>query len=542
MITLSSDSEPEDILPPPPKRRSIEGVPRTFDNDSRKRFSFGASSILESPPPPPLAKAPPLFQKTPKTIRRRSVSMSCMTTSREEEGINRPPTSQVCSGFVKEAIEEEEEEEEEEETTSDLNLRALLSPEKKQNKNSRRGGKEKIEEVLNEFFGVYCLISRSDRPCYKNRCYIGYTVDPNRRIQQHNGGRLKGGAKKTDSRGPWDMVCVVHGFPNHVAALRFEWAWQNPGVTKALKGKVLKKERKETPFAYQLRIACELMNSETFCRFALTFRWLITTERIPFPSTCPPPSHIRIREGKVQKEMSKVPVKGEEYLEMGECLLCGDDIQKQPISDRKSALPKCFDLCTRQSILLLSFNFCNLGSLDTRNEGTLLTLAEQMSSTPHRPSPYPLRSSAVFRNNSVIRRPMRECRKRVASPVRYSPMSRCAPKEVTMAPKTKRVRQSRLQIDASSSFLFENESPRPSEESPNSRRRRSYLPVQRLQFENPDFMDLYSDDSDEKKTPCRPDSVAFLSQLLTDALKSTSTPESQKMKKKKKVTPKRQKK
>uniref|UniRef100_A0A1I7XIA7 GIY-YIG domain-containing protein n=1 Tax=Heterorhabditis bacteriophora TaxID=37862 RepID=A0A1I7XIA7_HETBA len=145
---------------------------------------------------------------------------------------------------------------------------ALISPLKKQ-------GAKKLHSVLDEFYGVYCLISRSPLKHHKNRCYIGYTVDPNRRIQQHNGGREKGGAKKTDSRGPWDMVCIIHGFPNSVAALRFEWAWQNPDKSRAIKGLQLKKLRKETPFAYRFRVACHLMNSRPWCRFALTFRWLI---------------------------------------------------------------------------------------------------------------------------------------------------------------------------------------------------------------------------------------------------------------------------
>ncbi|KHJ75912.1 GIY-YIG catalytic domain protein [Oesophagostomum dentatum] len=122
--------------------------------------------------------------------------------------------------------------------------KALISPRKRKT--------PKVHTVLNEFYGVYCLISRSPLKYYKNRCYIGYTVDPNRRIQQHNGGREKGGAKKTDNRGPWDMVCIIHGFPNSVAALRFEWAWQNPEKSRVIKDLALKKNRKETPFAYRL--------------------------------------------------------------------------------------------------------------------------------------------------------------------------------------------------------------------------------------------------------------------------------------------------
>ena len=49
-------------------------------------------------------------------------------------------------------------------------------------------------------------------------------------MQQHNGDLKNGGARRTRHSGrPWKFVLVVHGFPDQVSALRFEWAWQHPG-------------------------------------------------------------------------------------------------------------------------------------------------------------------------------------------------------------------------------------------------------------------------------------------------------------------------
>ncbi|RPB03660.1 hypothetical protein L873DRAFT_1669228 [Choiromyces venosus 120613-1] len=95
------------------------------------------------------------------------------------------------------------------------------------------------------FYCVYLLRSTINPRAF----YIGSTPDPRRRLAQHNGERI-GGAVRTSrpSLRPWEMTCIVSGFTSSVAALQFEWAWQNPDRTSKIKDsqRISKSIRKTT--------------------------------------------------------------------------------------------------------------------------------------------------------------------------------------------------------------------------------------------------------------------------------------------------------
>lgn len=96
---------------------------------------------------------------------------------------------------------------------------------------------------MSSFF-VYCLAT-VNTPI---QTYIGATVDVDRRLGQHNGGRVKGGAKRTAARPEnWYRICYVSGFDTWNNALSFEWHWKH--FTRKLKTIFDPLERREKALA-----------------------------------------------------------------------------------------------------------------------------------------------------------------------------------------------------------------------------------------------------------------------------------------------------
>ena len=79
---------------------------------------------------------------------------------------------------------------------------------------------------------VYLLVSD------EGQTYVGATIDPDRRLRQHNG-QIGGGAHATTMRvsqgQQWRRMCLVSGFPDNHAALQFEWRWKSLSRKKELK-------------------------------------------------------------------------------------------------------------------------------------------------------------------------------------------------------------------------------------------------------------------------------------------------------------------
>jgi structure-specific endonuclease subunit SLX1 len=71
----------------------------------------------------------------------------------------------------------------------------------------------------------------------EGQTYVGATVDPDRRLRQHNR-EISGGARATGMKvaegQTWSRFCLVSGFPDNHAALQFEWRWKSLSRKKSL--------------------------------------------------------------------------------------------------------------------------------------------------------------------------------------------------------------------------------------------------------------------------------------------------------------------
>ncbi|XP_005184383.1 structure-specific endonuclease subunit SLX1 homolog isoform X1 [Musca domestica] len=230
------------------------------------------------------------------------------------------------------------------------------------------------DNLKSRFFGVYLLCSHSLEKRYQGKCYIGFTVNPNRRIKQHNRGKDFGGAKKTSNKGPWKMVMIVHGFPNNISALQFEWAWQQPSLSSRLKvyPELKRKLPKETYFQYNFRILSRMLNTGPWNRLPLIVQWLEEDYECEFDILHSPPKHMQIRNGKIaleQKQRKKHQETQPRAVWAPECHLC-----MQPIHDVERSRIGCLNnLCKLTCHIICLAN--HMLSCDTKERGHYIPIS-----------------------------------------------------------------------------------------------------------------------------------------------------------------------
>lgn len=132
------------------------------------------------------------------------------------------------------------------------------------------------------FFACYLLTSLCPR--FKGHTYIGYTLNPRRRIRQHNG-EIGSGAWRTKRKRPWEMVLCIYGFPTNIAALQFEWAWQHPVESVAVR-KAAASFKSVSGLANKIKLAYTMLTLPPWQSLNLTVN-LFSTKYRQYTSACP---------------------------------------------------------------------------------------------------------------------------------------------------------------------------------------------------------------------------------------------------------------
>ncbi|MEW5305212.1 MAG: hypothetical protein WDW36_007769 [Sanguina aurantia] len=145
---------------------------------------------------------------------------------------------------------------------------------------------------MREFFGCYLL--KSQHPLARGRTYIGFTVNPRRRIRQHNG-HLTCGAKQTRKYRPWEMTLVLYGFPTQVQALQFEWAWQHPLKSKLVRAAATQLGKaKMMGLKGKVLLLHEMLHLSPWKMYPLTLQFLAPGFALLAKGAKAPPPHIQV--------------------------------------------------------------------------------------------------------------------------------------------------------------------------------------------------------------------------------------------------------
>uniref|UniRef100_A0A8C5QA49 GIY-YIG domain-containing protein n=1 Tax=Leptobrachium leishanense TaxID=445787 RepID=A0A8C5QA49_9ANUR len=184
------------------------------------------------------------------------------------------------------------------------------------------------------FYGVYMLYCHPKK--YKGRIYIGFTVNPSGASSSTMVANTKGGPGRPAVGAPGeDMVLIVHGFPNDIAALRFEWAWQHPHVSRRLTH-VPRKTKKQSSFDFHLFVLYHMLRVAPWNRLPLTLRWLRQEYHRELPPLLQPPLHMplvfgQVRARPIPKSQGRAAEKGEggnlQDVAPQRCQVCYHEVQ-----------------------------------------------------------------------------------------------------------------------------------------------------------------------------------------------------------------------
>ncbi|CAN4093288.1 unnamed protein product [Withania somnifera] len=141
------------------------------------------------------------------------------------------------------------------------------------------------------FFACYLLTSMCPR--FKGHTYIGFTVNPRRRIRQHNG-EVSMGAWRTKKKRPWEMVLCIYGFPTNISALQFEWAWQHPVESRAVR-QTAASFKTLGGVANKIKLAYTMLTLPEWQSLNLTVNFFSTKYKM-HSAVCPSlPEHMRVQ-------------------------------------------------------------------------------------------------------------------------------------------------------------------------------------------------------------------------------------------------------
>ncbi|KAK4274903.1 hypothetical protein QN277_018064 [Acacia crassicarpa] len=213
-----------------------------------------------------------------------------------------------------------------------------------------------VSDETKGFFACYLLASLNPR--FKGHTYIGFTVNPRRRIRQHNG-EIGCGAWRTKRKRPWEMVLCIYGFPTNVSALQFEWAWQHPVESLAVR-KAAATFKSLSGIANKIKLAYTMLTLPSWQSLNMTVNFL-STKYTKHSAGCPSlPEHMKVH----IRSMDELPC----YTERIEGLSESEDVD--PVEGGGTTEEECSVITSNIDSIPDTFNgsLSHLSSQDEESE------------------------------------------------------------------------------------------------------------------------------------------------------------------------------